>query len=34
MGIEFLLAFLFGMAFIAACASYGRFRHNKKNKDQ
>jgi len=34
MGTEFLLALLFGIAFIAACASYGRYRHDQKNKDQ
>lgn len=33
MGIEYLLALLFGLAFVAACASYGRYRHNRKNKD-
>ncbi len=33
MGPEYLLAMLFGMAFIAACAAFGRRRNQRKNKE-
>ena len=32
MGPEYLVAMLLGMAFIAACAAFGRSRNQRRNK--